>query len=735
MKRLTQYLLAFLLLIAGHLCLHAMGVKHLGLSHDAFSRSEGSGTLMRITTKKTAPESWFLVIDAKSEDRNEVWLDYNGNGICDPGEKPAPKEFGGFMMKPIVSSTLAIYGKVTVLECQDNSITSLDLLNNPFLEELNCGQNLLTQVDLSQNPALKIVAAYGMDLTSLDLSHNPLLENVKCYGNLLTSLDLSNNPMLTAVSCDENKLASLDLSHQAKLKTLMAHHNQLTSIDLTVCSELENVTLYENQLETLTLGNLPKLNNLYAYSNQLASINLEGCPQLMYLSIGMNRLTTLDLSHNPRIVDIFCPINCLGDEAITALVAQLPDRSNEQERGKLYIIDTDITPSDQNFCSKENVDIATAKHWTVYDYRQGKNNGANPYSGATRSNLYTTDQPKCILTSSQTDGAWELRIDANIGARETAWIDRNGDGKYQQGEEIKDWDQDTKILRTTSQLTIYGDLSKLYCSKNELTALDVSELSKLRQLAARDNNLQTLDLSQNKNLVELFCYNNRLSALHLENNPNLIRVDCEKNQLSSLDLSKNKLLEQVYCHQNRLIELDLRSNTLLNRFNCAENKIEKIFLSPNNQIYIINCHSNALSEKETENIVSALYDCSSAASKGILVAVDTTNPDEKNLWSIKSVEQAKSRNWVIYNWQNGANDGKNPYAGENQTSIIHRERPFTVAGLQVIFEPDRGEPVLLYALSGELLAIAEGNELTLPYEGAFVLQVGKTSYIITATRL
>lgn len=736
----------YLYLTAMKSIIHFLLTTAFGLSSTLFCfASEGNLTPTKIstqstnysatlTTEKKAPDSWILIVDAKEEDREGVWLDFNGNGICEEGEKPSPREFGGFMVKPMSSSTLTIYGKLTMLNCQDNKLIALDITNSPYLEELNCGQNKLQSVDLTQNKVLKKLEIYGMNLQTLDLTHNPQLESVKCYGNLLTSLNLSNNPLIKSLGCDENKLKTLDLSQQTKLESLMANNNKLTTVDLSNCVELENVTLFENQLESLVLGNLPKLKELYAYNNQLSSINVAGCPQLVYLSIGMNKLTALDLSQNKAIADVFCPINFLGDEAVTTLIANLPDRTSETEQGKLYIIDTDIVPSDGNFCSKENVAIATSKKWSVYDYRQGKNEGANPYSGANKTSFYTKDQPKCILTSTLSEGAWDLQIDAPIERREKAWIDRNGDGIYQQGEEIKDWNIPTKILRTTNKLTIYGNISKLYCSQNGLVELNTTELVNLTQLACRDNDLSSLDLSQNKNLEELICYNNKFSSLNLDNCSNLLRLDCENNQLTSLDLSKCTMLQQLYCHSNQFKELNLTANSFLERLNCSRNNIERISLAPDNRLRIVNCHSNRLSYKETEQLTTALCNRSSMSDGGFLVAVNTLNSEEKNLWSTQTVDLANSKNWIVYDWKNGENKGHNIFPGATGTSPVEKTgKPFTLSGMEVTLTAEVSSNVTLYTLVGEMLLKPSENRFLLPYKDIFILKIGETSYLITPT--
>lgn len=77
----------------------------------------------------------------------------------------------------------------TVLEsllCGNNSLTSLNVSNNPTLEYLSCEWNALTSLEVSNNPALEYLHCDYNALTSLDVSNSPVLEYlIKEYGEEL----------------------------------------------------------------------------------------------------------------------------------------------------------------------------------------------------------------------------------------------------------------------------------------------------------------------------------------------------------------------------------------------------------------------------------------------------------------------------------------------------------------------------------------------------------------------
>ena len=81
----------------------------------------------------------------------------------------------------------------------------------------------VTQLDLS-----------GLGLTSLEgLGAFPNLQSLNCSNNSLTELDVSQNPRLTMLSCASNRLTSLELSANKDLEYLNCNFNRIGSLDLT----------------------------------------------------------------------------------------------------------------------------------------------------------------------------------------------------------------------------------------------------------------------------------------------------------------------------------------------------------------------------------------------------------------------------------------------------------------------------------------------------------------------
>ena len=99
------------------------------------------------------------------------------------------------------------FTSLTVLNCYDNALTSLDLSKNIALKKLNCNTNKLISINVSKNTELIELVVMFNDLKSLDVSSNVALTELSCDFNQLTKLDVSMNTSLEYLSCDENQFS------------------------------------------------------------------------------------------------------------------------------------------------------------------------------------------------------------------------------------------------------------------------------------------------------------------------------------------------------------------------------------------------------------------------------------------------------------------------------------------------------------------------------------------------
>ena len=100
-------------------------------------------------------------------------------------------------------------------------------------------------------------------------------------------------------------------------------------------------------------------------------------------------------------------------------------------------------------------------------------------------------------------------------------------------------------------------LTKLYCSYNQLTTLDVSKNVKLRILQCYNNGMVKLNLGDITHLTVLKCDDNNLTELDVSKNPDLKDLECRENKLRRVVIGKKYSLTTLYLRGNQLTSLDL----------------------------------------------------------------------------------------------------------------------------------------------------------------------------------
>lgn len=155
-------------------------------------------------------------------------------------------------------------------------------------------------------------------------------------------------------------------------------------------------------------------------------------------------------------------------------------------------------------------------------------------------------------------------------------IDTNQDGEIQVDEtnDIVRLLLSGRLLTNLSGIEFFTDLTDLNCSFNNITSLDVRDLS---------------------GLYSLDCSFNNLTDLRLEALLNLQILNCSYNQLSTaFDFTGMSNLHIFKCSDNHLTNLDITPLTALNVFDCSNNSINTIDFSYNNSNVSAYCNHNAL---------------------------------------------------------------------------------------------------------------------------------------------
>ncbi|OYX28088.1 MAG: hypothetical protein B7Z06_02620 [Flavobacteriales bacterium 32-35-8] len=221
---------------------------------------------------------------------------------------------------------------LSILNCDDNNLTSLNISQNTNLTQLFCRFNQLTNLDTSQNTNLNILWVDGNQLTGLDVTNNVNLVSLITNNNPLNVLDVTKNLALRVLYCENNQLANLDITKNVVLRFINVNDNALTNLDTSNNINLTDIACGDNLITSLDLTknvNLLRLfcaripinsldvtkntllENLVFGDNQISSIDLSKNTKLTLLWCSRNMLTTLDVSNNVLLESLLCDINNL----------------------------------------------------------------------------------------------------------------------------------------------------------------------------------------------------------------------------------------------------------------------------------------------------------------------------------------------------------------------------------------------------------------------------------------
>lgn len=375
----------------------------------------------------SADNMWYMWLETDEADRGDLWIDWNNNNQYDKGEECPSSEYESGKVDAL---TIRIYGKLKLLSCNEDSITSVDLSHctsiekfyctnnlietldvsmlpnlvefccngnrltsidvskNPNLEIFNCSSNDLSVVDVSNNLSLKELDCFETSITTIDVSKNTLLEDCFVYNTKITTIDVSQNPNLKTLAIVGNKIKELDISKNTQLVGLDCSKTLISHIDLSHNTNLSQLICTELELEQLDISNNTMLTSLNCSNNRLSSLDLSKHAKLEFVNVTNNDLTSLDVSAATELYDFYIYDNNISETAMGEMMNALADWSSIMYGGYLFVINT-TSSREQNVCNKQQVAVAKAKNWSVFDYQDGANYGFNEYEGTDPSALNT----------------------------------------------------------------------------------------------------------------------------------------------------------------------------------------------------------------------------------------------------------------------------------------------------------------------------------------------------------
>lgn len=155
------------------------------------------------------------------------------------------------------SITTANILSIKVLDVSNKNISDLTAIEDfTSLEDLNCQFNSLTSLNVSYNTKLYNLNCFENQLDILDVSNLTSLQYLLCYNNKLTKIILGeNHPEFISLNCRGNKLISLDVSKQTGLLWLLCSGNEISTLDVSLNTLLRNLDCSNNKLIELNVKN------------------------------------------------------------------------------------------------------------------------------------------------------------------------------------------------------------------------------------------------------------------------------------------------------------------------------------------------------------------------------------------------------------------------------------------------------------------------------------------------
>lgn len=176
-----------------------------------------------------------------------------------------------------------------------------------------------------------------------------------------------------------------------------------------------------------------------------------------------------------------------------------------------------------------------------------------------------------------------------------------------------------KGLNTLEGLEVFGNLTQLSCSGNQIAELDLAKLPRLTYLDCSGNLLKGLDLSQTPDLTYLNCSGNTLTSLDVSQLSELTELYCDNslgNNLTTrssfengvLDLTTSNKLQRLSCNGNRLTGLILPEGGNLREIYCSDNNLTALNVS-NHNLDVLAVDGNSLTELDlsTQSVMVLLY--------------------------------------------------------------------------------------------------------------------------------
>ncbi|WP_298893797.1 matrixin family metalloprotease [uncultured Psychroserpens sp.] len=408
------------------------------------------------------------------------------------------------------------------------------------LETLYAMENPMSSLDVTANINLKeLWCSFSTALTSLNISTLTALETLEISSTGITAIDLSNNTVLNRIWAGAPGLTSLDVSNNLLLDFLHISNSSITNLDLSLNTVLTQFRANNSALESLNIKNGNNAN--------VTTFSTSGSNNLTCATVDNVAYSTTHWTSINNAVTFF-------SEDCNA-TTYVPDDNFEN-----YLETHDASGNTVSMGDASSMGNGIANDDTVFTYR------ISNLTELTLNDLGITD-----LTG----------IEDFLGLVI-----------------FKSWRNNLTSVAFTNNI----HLEDLRVTENEeLTAVDISSLTLLKEFWCYDTGLTTLDVSNNIALETLFVFNANIPALDISTNTTLIDLRCNGNQLTSLDVSNNPLLEILVAGNNSISAITLNNLVDLRLLNLSNNNLTALDLKANTDLEELFITDNELTALDIRN--------------------------------------------------------------------------------------------------------------------------------------
>lgn len=513
------------------------------------------------------------------------------------------------LLTNVSGSTFTSSDYITTILASNNRftefiITGKNLLKTVDLSDCNVlktvtvtGNAVFENLDLSNDAALITLDGYDNALKTVDISSSSKLRYVRLQNNQISSINYDNCKAIVNMNLSKNLLTVFNPNTiGGSLKSLYISENQLTTLDFTSTTSLQILDCDNNALTSLTFN--PSSDTPTSIEEVVN--RLSAAPQLAYTLNG----NTTKMSRSALTFDTFVAVDNYKDGFIKGTKALKMTDSyatfpSEMVRDGVTAISGSfmIYPLDNTSYNGLCGGVMFGSNTGQFGWALGW--GGNAFGNKLNIDIYTASgrlafQAKQLAVNKWqhvmfrlhyvSDASWHVELYVDGVKYETTGTPigvtgdqtqlsflglikapHNGDfhfGRAYQGgwRQFNGYAQDVVITNSYFSDNDVNLFNTFYMSAG------VSKFSSLTKVDCSYNQLTTLDVSKADYITDLNCSHNNIGVNSEYNQSSLIfGSTLESNKITNLDASFNSLKYLDFTRNTNLVNVTVNDNTSLNK--------------------------------------------------------------------------------------------------------------------------------------------------------------------------